>query len=72
MAFYTDTIQSRPTNRTASIRGALSNAVRRIVASQNRSAEVQRMQALSDRELADMGLSRDTILRHVYRDLYYI
>jgi uncharacterized protein YjiS (DUF1127 family) len=42
------------------------------LAAQNRSAQVLRLQKLSDDELADIGLSRDTILRHVYRDTYYV
>jgi uncharacterized protein YjiS (DUF1127 family) len=52
--------------------GAISSGVARLLDTQNRSGDVQRLQKLSDEELADIGLSRDTILRHVYRDIYYV
>ncbi|PJI91497.1 hypothetical protein BC777_0325 [Yoonia maricola] len=69
MAFYTDTIDF-------TARPAFSNAIRgfftRIIAAQNRSIDVERMQDLSDAELAQMGLTRDGIVRHVYRDIYYV
>jgi uncharacterized protein YjiS (DUF1127 family) len=52
--------------------GAIASGVSRLLAAQNRSAQVLRLQKLSDDELADIGLSRDTILRHVYRDTYYV
>lgn len=52
--------------------GAIASGVSRLLAAQNRSAQVLRLQNLSDDELADIGLSRDTILRHVYRDTYYV
>ncbi|KQI73065.1 hypothetical protein AN191_03990 [Loktanella sp. 5RATIMAR09] len=51
---------------------AIASSVSRLLAAQNRSAQVLRLQNLSDDELADIGLSRDTILRHVYRDTYYV
>lgn len=52
--------------------GAITNSVSRLLAAQDRSAQVLRLQNLSDDELADIGLSRDMILRHVYRDTYYV
>jgi len=52
--------------------GAISSGVSRLLAARNRSGQVQRLQKLSDEELADIGLSRDTIMRHVYRDIYYV
>ena len=33
---------------------------------------VERLNAKSDAELAEMGLSRDEIVHHVFRDLYYL
>ncbi|WP_439139036.1 hypothetical protein [Roseicyclus sp.] len=36
---------------------------------QARFDEIQRLQALSDDDLARIGLSRDDIVRHVYADL---
>lgn len=44
------------------------------IASENdaRLHEVARLRSLSDAELAEMGLSRDTIVHHVYRDLFHV
>ncbi|MEL6684146.1 MAG: DUF1127 domain-containing protein [Pseudomonadota bacterium] len=73
MAFYTDTIESRThTPIRTVILGAISQFFTRLTAAQNRSTDVQRMQSLSDAELAKMGLNRDDIVRHVYRDIYYV
>ena len=36
---------------------------------QSRLDEIQRLQALSDAELAQRGIARDAIVRQVYRDL---
>ena len=73
MAFYTDTIASR--TRTSAITATLvriSVFFSRMIETQNRSIDVQRMQDLSDAELAKMGLNRTDIVRHVYRDIYYV
>ncbi len=73
MAFYTDTIVSRNNTRIRTvIFGSFSRLFSRLIAAQNRSADVHRMQSLSDAELAKMGLNRDDIIRHVYRDIYYV
>lgn len=37
-----------------------------------RIAQIERLQAKTDAELLEMGLKRDDIMRHVYRDLFYI
>ena len=34
--------------------------------------QVQILQAKSDEELAAMGIKRDDIVHHVFKDLYYI
>lgn len=52
--------------------GAITQAVSRLLETQNRSGDVQRLQRLSDAELAEIGLSRAAIVRHVYRDIYYV
>ncbi|HDZ83067.1 MAG TPA: DUF1127 domain-containing protein [Roseobacter sp.] len=41
-------------------------------ANSGRLRQVEMLQAKSDRELADMGLKRDAIVHHVFRDVYYI
>jgi len=33
---------------------------------------VQRLSEMSDEELAERGLKRDDIVRHVFRDIYYM
>jgi len=71
MAFFTETIE--PQTRTSpaiAFANAVSRAVERIMAAQDRGAEVRRMQNLSDRELADIGLTRDGIVQHVYHEIY--
>jgi len=38
----------------------------------SRRSEIEALQAKSDAELAEMGLERDGIAMHVYRDMHYI
>ncbi len=38
----------------------------------SRRDQIVALEAKSDEELARMGLRRDDIIHHVYRDLYYI
>lgn len=73
MAFYTDSIASRSKSSSGlAFFSGIAAFFERVVASQNRSVEVQRMQRLSDRELEDIGINRDDIVRYVYRDIYHI
>lgn len=37
-----------------------------------RGNEIARLNSLSDAELAALGISRENIVHHVFRDLYYI
>jgi len=39
---------------------------------QSRVRQIEFLCALSDEELAQRGLTRQDIVRHVYRDAYYI
>ncbi|MAQ36838.1 hypothetical protein BMI91_15025 [Thioclava sediminum] len=39
---------------------------------QSRQEQIRALDAKSDAELADMGLTRDGIVRHVFRDRFYI
>ena len=43
-----------------------------IGAANHRVQEVERLQALSDSKLAEMGLQRQDIARHVFRDMFYV
>ena len=56
----------------AAIRSTFGTFFRRLADAQNRSEAVNRLQALSDRQLADIGIARDDIVRYVYRDIYHI
>lgn len=38
----------------------------------SRADQIERLEAKSDAELAGMGLSRDRIVQHVFRDIIYI
>lgn len=38
----------------------------------SRYPEIQALQALSDDQLAQRGLTRDGIVRHVYSDMFYL
>ena len=73
MAFFSDTpaAQDRP-----AFFPAFSTAVlaffARLSEAQNRSAAVYELQKRSDRELADIGIAREDIVRHVYRDIYHL
>jgi len=37
-----------------------------------RNDQVQKLNAKTDGELAAMGLKRDDIVRHVYRDIFFV
>ena len=56
----------------AAIRSALGGFFRRVADAQNRSEAVNGLQALSDRQLADIGIAREDIVRYVYRDIYHV
>ncbi len=43
-----------------------------IAESSNRMKSINRLQAMDDKQLADMGLRREDIARHVFRDVYAI
>ncbi|MBP0483779.1 DUF1127 domain-containing protein [Sagittula salina] len=43
-----------------------------IAENSHRMREIERLQALSDDELAARGLTRQGIAHHVFRDVYYV
>lgn len=72
MAFLsnTDFAVSTPSffqNLTASI-GSFFSAV---IEARGRQDQIQALEDLSDVELANLGLRREDIVRHVFRDIYY-
>jgi len=68
MAFLHDNQGNR--GIAVSIFSAVAKFFDQIADAQNRSAEVVRMQNLSDSALRDLGVNRANIVRHVYRDYY--
>ena len=73
MAFYTNKLDSRPEKSAAhQFFGGIAAFFERLMEAQTRSNEVRRMQNLSDAELAKLGVSRENIVRQVYRDVYYV
>lgn len=74
MAFITDTRAAH--NDTPSllsrIGARLSRAMERMVEAQGRNIEIRRAMEMTDEQLAARGMTRDTIVQHVYRDIYYL
>ncbi|MGY9046200.1 hypothetical protein P775_25715 [Puniceibacterium antarcticum] len=48
------------------------NFLVRIAESNGRMKAVERLNAMSDAELAARGLQREDIVRHVFRDMFYV
>ena len=73
MAFHRDSID-HPAQVSAPqmFMGGIVSFFERMMEAQTRSKEVKRLERLSYAELAAMGLSRDTIVREVYRDVYCV
>ncbi len=73
MAFYTDTIDNHPkASLAARVRQGVGRFFAGLADAQNRTQAVERMQDLSDKDLAKLGVRREDIVRHVYRDIYYV
>jgi uncharacterized protein YjiS (DUF1127 family) len=73
VAFYTDTIDSSPKTSLASrIWHGIGRFLLKLSHAQDRTPTVNRMQRLSDDELAKMGLRREDIVSHVYRDHFCV
>ncbi|KFE36395.1 hypothetical protein [Thioclava atlantica] len=50
----------------------LAAAFTRFMERQSRQEEIARLEAKTDAQLAAMGLTRDGIVRHVFRDRFYL
>ncbi len=73
MVTYSDDIPLAPQSehlreKLARIRAGLAEGGRMYAASGAMQREIDRLKAKSDAELAALGLTRDAIVRHVYRD----
>ena len=62
------TPRARATYGTMAIGAALTT----ITESNHRVQQAQRLHQMSDAELAELGLKREEIAHHVFRDLFYI
>lgn len=51
---------------------ALWNATHNQAAFEDRMRQIRKLEASSDADLAKLGISRDRIVHHVFRDLYYV
>jgi uncharacterized protein YjiS (DUF1127 family) len=67
------------TAKSFSVRGILSavftpigNFFVNLAEAQSRSAAVEELQSMSDRQLADMGIKREDIVRRVFADMMHI
>ncbi|MHA6326856.1 DUF1127 domain-containing protein [Roseivivax sp. CAU 1753] len=75
MATATVTAQTNTTSDTGKGKGILSrffNGVIRLAERNARYRQAECLQAMSDAELAARGLKREDIVRHVYRDRFYL
>ena len=74
MAYLTETAPS-PNRIIASakrILAALGRAVVTNAEAEARLGKINALQAKSDAELARLGIARDDIVHHVFRDIYYV
>ncbi len=73
MGFYTNSIDA-PENKAglAALGQALSRMLTPLLDAQDRSREVGRLEAMSDAELAKLGVNRTEIVRYVYRDILHV
>ncbi|KEO56456.1 hypothetical protein [Thioclava pacifica] len=70
MAFITTAGQSGQSVFARAVHGIAEGLVT-YMERQSRQSQIQRLEAKSDAELAAMGLSRDRIVAHVFRDRFY-
>lgn len=71
MAHITHDVAPRG-NFIADMLNGLFEALARVGESSHRMKEINRLQAMSDEQLAARGLTRDGIAHHVFRDVYYV
>ncbi len=73
MAYTTaNTAADRSGNPLTTAFAAIGNWLISISESTARARRVEQLQNLSDAQLAELGIKRQDIVRHVFRDLYYI
>lgn len=75
MAFTTATHSHSAGFSFGGLRAAIGRVFSRMIengAGAQRLRQIEALQAKSDEELAARGLKRDEIVRHVFRDIYFI
>ncbi|AML53169.1 DUF1127 domain-containing protein [Falsihalocynthiibacter arcticus] len=68
MAYASTEILAQKKSIWASVANGFSVFFTALIKANSRSAEIERFQKMSDRQLADIGLQRDDIVRHVFAD----
>ncbi len=56
----------------ASVKGAIAKYFAVVSAARSRSEEIARFERMSDHQLADIGIMRDGIVAHVFRDKFHL
>ncbi|MEN8657252.1 DUF1127 domain-containing protein [Marivita sp.] len=56
----------------SSLLNGLTRGMSQIMEANSRIREVERLQAMSDEALTAKGIKREDIVRHVFRDLYWM
>ena len=74
MAHFANPIQSSSgfRHRVSAFFGSLWNAPRIQVELEGRMRRIRKLEAMSDAELAERGITRERIAHHVFRDIYYV
>ncbi|MEY8096412.1 DUF1127 domain-containing protein [Falsihalocynthiibacter sp. S25ZX9] len=68
MAYASTELLAQKKSIWASVSNGFSAFFTALIESNSRSDQVERFQNMSDRQLADIGLDRDDIVRHVFAD----
>ena len=53
------------------MKSAISSIFTSMIEARSRQGQIQTLYSMSDAELAGIGLRREDIVRHVFRDVYY-
>ncbi|MEQ9449562.1 MAG: hypothetical protein RLN70_11770 [Rhodospirillaceae bacterium] len=68
----TNTAYAPRTNVFGQIGHRIMNALVAMAEANGRVKQIERLQSLSDAELASRGIKRDEIVHHVFRDMYHV
>ncbi len=68
----TNQLGSGVLNTVSDFFAALWNSAREQAKMEQRLRQMRKLESLSDDELAKLGIARDRIAHHVFRDIYYV